>query len=101
MGGVAMAIDNAARSAQAETSPPPYPPDGLDAPRQASSGQRPAGDEPATGAWEVLGKAVLAFHYRVALTAMCQCGRTVVECDVQHHARQLGLLPPLPRVEPA
>lgn len=58
-----------------------------------SAGQ-PARDE--TGKWATLGRAVLAFHYRVGISATCRCGRTVIECDVQHHARQLGLLPPTP-----
>lgn len=45
--------------------------------------------------WREFGMAVLAFHHRVWMTAMCRCGRTVIECDVLHHARELGLLPPL------
>ena len=45
--------------------------------------------------WQAFGQAVLAFHHRVALTAMCRCGRTVIECDVLAQARQHGLLPRL------
>lgn len=45
--------------------------------------------------WRALGKAVLAFHHRVAMTAVCRCGRTIVGCDVLDNARKLGLLPPL------
>lgn len=45
--------------------------------------------------WHTLGKAVLAFHPRVGISAMCGCGRTVFACEVQHIARRLGLLPPL------
>lgn len=45
--------------------------------------------------WREFGQALLGFHHRVAISATCRCGRTVVECDVQHHARRLGLLSPL------
>lgn len=51
-------------------------------------------DEP--DVWRSFGQAVLGFHFRVWQTAMCQCGRTVVECDVMAQARTHGLLPPLP-----
>lgn len=43
--------------------------------------------------WQAFGKAVLGFHRRVYATAMCRCGRTVVECDVMAQARTHGLLP--------
>lgn len=46
--------------------------------------------------WRAFGQAVLTFHHRVWQTAMCQCGHTVVECDVLAQARAHGLLPPLP-----
>lgn len=44
--------------------------------------------------WRSFGRAVLEFHYRAELTAMCRCGRTVI---LTHQARERGLLPPLPR----
>lgn len=43
--------------------------------------------------WKSFGTAVLSFHHRVALTAMCRCGRTTKECDVLAQARAHGLLP--------
>ena len=43
--------------------------------------------------WKAFGTAVLSFHHRVALTAMCRCGRTTIECDVLAQARAYGLLP--------
>lgn len=49
--------------------------------------------------WRELGRSLLGFHYRMGLTAMCRCGKTVIECDVQAHARRLGLLPALPVVK--
>lgn len=45
-----------------------------------------------SGKWEAFGRAVLGFHRRVAATAMCFCGRTVIECDVLAQARQYGLI---------
>lgn len=45
-----------------------------------------------SGKWESFGEAVLGFHHRVAATAMCRCGRTVIECDVLAQARQHGLI---------
>lgn len=45
--------------------------------------------------WRAFGAAVLSFHHRVALTAMCRCSRTIIECDVLAQARAHGLLPPL------
>lgn len=48
------------------------------------------------GRWAAFGRAVLGFHHRVFNTAMCRCGRTVVECDVLAQARAHELVPPLP-----
>lgn len=48
--------------------------------------------------WQSFGQAVLGLHYRVELTAMCRCGRTVVDCDVMAQARAHGLTPELPEV---
>lgn len=42
------------------------------------------------------GRAVLGFHHRVFNTAMCRCGRTVIECDVLAQARAHELVPQLP-----
>lgn len=74
--------------------PDEWPPPGHKL-RLASHRSEPA-SEPArprpSGKWEAFGEAVLSFHHRVAATAMCQCGRTVIECDVLAQARQHGLL---------
>lgn len=53
--------------------------------------------------WQGFGVAVLSFHHRVGATAMCRCGRTVIECDVLAQTREHGLLPELksPRQLPA
>lgn len=48
-----------------------------------------------TDKWRAFGVAMLAVHHRVAVTATCRCGRTVVTCEVIAQARQHGLLPPL------
>lgn len=45
--------------------------------------------------WRAFGNALLAFHHRVFFTAMCRCGRTIIECDVLAQARAHQLLPPL------
>lgn len=42
--------------------------------------------------WRAFGMALLSFHHRVAITAMCRCGRTTKECDVIVQARAYGLL---------
>lgn len=44
-----------------------------------------------SGKWEGFGRAVLAFHRRMAATAMCVCGRTWLECDVWRQAEQYGI----------
>lgn len=51
-----------------------------------NQGRRPP-PEAGGDTWRAFGLAVLAFHHRVALTAMCRCGRTVIECDVLAQAR--------------
>lgn len=50
--------------------------------------------------WRAFGVAMLAVHHRVAVSATCRCGRTVVGCDVIALARQHGLLPPLKSSRP-
>ena len=60
--------------------------------RPAIDVERPIVSQPSEK-WQAFGQAVLAFHHRVALTAMCRCGRTVIECDVLAQARAHGLLP--------
>lgn len=49
--------------------------------------------------WQAFGTRLLAFHYQTPLTYMCRCGETLVSCSVLATARDLKLLPPLPRPE--
>lgn len=52
-----------------------------------------AGDD----VWRAFGTRLLAFHYQMPMTYMCRCGETLVACSVLATARDLQLLPPLPR----
>lgn len=62
-----------------------------------TDGAGPGSDQP-DGVWRAFRQAILAFHHRVALTAMCRCGRTVIECDVLAQARFHKLVPAVPDV---
>lgn len=50
--------------------------------------------------WRTYGEDLLKFHRRQGLTAMCQCGETLVTCSVLALARQYGLLPRNPSLMP-